>query len=150
MISTMPQVLMPVSPEFKDLVEDAIGYAQQSGDEAVAYAAAHVPIFMQIKPTHEQASAGGCRSCTYLGLWANAWPGYAPEEHGIIWVFEDGIRRIAERTGKDLFRQIYETVIHEIDHALQRDHVLEALQRQKAMAQVMDYDGNFGNARPCG
>jgi len=99
-----------------------------SADDAVAYMAQFIPIYTQYRPTPEQAKAGGCVNCTYLGLWADRWPGYPSYEHGIIWLFEEGIR---SRSG-DVQAQVFSTLIHEMDHALQRDHVLDALERKRS------------------
>lgn len=73
-----------------------------------------------------------CRACTFLGLWASYWPGYERSPHGIIFLFEDGIRKeIAKKREVGLNSTLQEeglrVFLHEVDHALQRDHVLEAL-----------------------
>ena len=119
---------IPASADFMAMAEWARQRAMESEDPAVAFAAANVPIFTMPYPTTGMAQAGGCGSCTYLGLWASDWPGYEPSEHGIIWLFEHGITTRA-RNG-DVQQQTLLTLEHEIDHALQRDHVLEAMQRQ--------------------
>lgn len=76
-----------------------------------------------------------CRACTFLGLWASSWPGYEQSPHGIIFLFEDGIRKEIEKK-KDmgvratLQEECLRVFLHEVDHALQRDHVLEAMGRK--------------------
>jgi hypothetical protein len=117
-----------VSPAFVDAVRWALDQAKHNPDEVVRFAAHYIPIYAQRTPTQEQAEAGGCPTCTYLGLWADRWPGYDAAPHGTVWLFEDGIKRM----GGDVRKQALGTLLHEIDHALQRDHVLEALQAAKA------------------
>ena len=119
---------MPPSEEFKRAVGSALGLARVSPDEAVRYMVDFVPVYVQAAPTYEQAAAGGCPTCTYLGLWVDRWPGYPTAPHGSIFLFEDGIRKYSP----DVYKQAYATLIHEMDHALQRDHVLQGLQRAKA------------------
>ena len=147
--ATMDQARLPVSSDFLAAVEAAVVRARQSPDECVAFmAAGNVPVFAQRRPDLAQARAGGCTACTYLGLWADSWVGYEWSEHGIIWLFEEGIRK----QGGDLTQQALITLLHEMDHALQRDHVLEALGRRQtataAAAGVRDYDGGYGRASP--
>jgi hypothetical protein len=105
-------------------VDLALAEAAQSSDPAVAYMAQHVPVYAQLAPTEQQAVAGGCPNCWYLGLWANSWPGYEMVPHGTIWLFEAGIRH----STKDVVQGALSTLLHEMDHALQRDHVLEAME----------------------
>jgi hypothetical protein len=116
-----------LSQVFIDTLEGARQKALHSPDDAVRYMAEHIPIFAQWAPTPEQARAGGCERCVYLGLWADRWPGYANSLHGIIWVFESGIRG----QGGNLPEQAYRTLIHEMDHALQRDHVLDSMESKR-------------------
>lgn len=118
-----------LSQEFIVALTEAQHLAAQSPDSAVAYMAQQVPTYAQERPTPEQARAGGCPTCTYLGLWASSWPGYTPSAHGTIWIFEEGVRR----QGGNLVDAAYRTILHEMDHALQRDHVLERL-GQRALA----------------
>lgn len=118
-----------VSPEFMTAVELALAEAINSPDPAVAYMAEHVPVYMQVAPTQQQAVAGGCPHCWYLGLWANNWPGYQIVPHGTIWLFEAGIRH----STPDVVTGALSTLLHEMDHALQRDHVLEAMERKAAV-----------------
>jgi hypothetical protein len=125
------QLELPCTNQFISAVRAAIAKAKESDDPAVRYAAAAVPIYAQPKATEAQALACGCKDCLYLGLWANAWSGYQSSEHGIIWLFEEGIRQTMDRTGLDMETQCLSVLLHEIDHALQRDHVLEALQQQQ-------------------
>lgn len=122
---------LPCTSQFIAAVQAAIARAKESDDPAVRYAATIVPIYAQPKATQSQALACGCRDCPYLGLWANAWPGYDVSDHGIIWLFEDGIRKTMDKTGLDMETQCLSVLLHEIDHALQRDHVLEAMEAQR-------------------
>ena len=101
-------------------------------DEAAAFAATVVPIDAMRDATPEMKRAGRCVPCRFLGLWAMTWPGEEPSPHGHIWLFEDGIREEARRRRISLSDQIADTILHEIDHALERDHVLEGLQQAKA------------------
>lgn len=142
-------IMSNVSAEFERAVKSAIAGVQESPDEAARFAMHYVPVFVQPEPTREQAIAGGCPTCTYLGLWTSNWPGYTAadmgipqdEWHGVIFLFERGIRSM----NPDLHAQTQATLVHEIDHALERDHVLEHLNRAKAQiaAQAMQ-------ARGCG
>ena len=142
--------LTGTSTEFDNAVRAAIDAAQNSPDEAVRFAIHYVPVYVQARPTHDMAVAGGCPSCTYLGLWAQSWPGYTARDlgiqqenwHGVIFMFEEGIRR----QGVPLSIQAQQTLFHEIDHALQRDHVLEHLKVAKAQyaAQVRSGCGYCG------
>jgi len=124
------------SAEFDYAVQMAIADVQRNPDEAVRFAMAFVPVFVMKRPTPEMAQAGGCATCTYLGLWAQHWPGYGPSElgikpenwHGVIFMFEDGIRSMTNNVNL----QARQTLLHEIDHALERDHVLQHLQAAKA------------------
>ena len=100
-------------------------------DDAMQYLASEqygIPVYAQYRANPEQARAGGCVDCLYLGLWANHWNGYPQSPHGLIWLFEDGITS----QGGDLNTKAYEVLIHEFGHALQRDHVLDAMASKKA------------------
>ena len=121
-LSARPEAF-DTGPEFLEAIETCIGVLRYHRDVAIAYAATNVPIYAQWRPTPDQARAGGCRHCTYYGLWAREWAGYTGSDHGIIWLFEHGIRT---RKG-DLLDNVMNTLLHEIDHALQRDHILKAL-----------------------
>ncbi len=110
-----------VSQEFLDLALIAQDAALNAPDDAVQYMVQMVPIHLQYDPTHDQRVAGGCLNCTYLGLWTDQDP--RPSQHGHIWIFEHGITAVS----KDVLGQIYQTIIHEMGHALQRDHVLDGM-----------------------
>lgn len=144
-----PVLLNPndVSEEFKQACEAARIAALGADDDAVRYMAEVIPIYAQARPTREQAMAGGCATCTYLGLWADRWPGYPNSAHGHIWLFDQGIRAI----GGNLHRQVYSTLLHEFDHALQRDHVLDAMEGRKngANAQRAAAMAFLPQPRPC-
>lgn len=112
-----------VSDEFAGILDDIINANRYHPDEAMRYMLANIPIYAQWAPTDEQRRAGGCRTCTYLGLWASQWPGYPATKHGTIWLFEQGIRA----QGGDLYDQTAYVLAHEMDHALQRDHILESI-----------------------
>lgn len=131
------------SPVFIVAVRKAVEAATQSSDDCVRYAAAHVPIYAQKGPTPEQARAGGCSECTYLGLWAYRWPGFEVAPHGIIWLFEDGITAVAIQTNTSLVSQCLNVILHEIEHALQRDHILQAVEstRSRVAGNVVRLDG---------
>lgn len=135
------------SDEFVTAIDVAVGVLRYHQDSAIAYAIQNVPIYAQRQPTPEQRRAGGCPNCTYLGLWANYWPGYPQTEHGLIWLFEDGIRRM--RT--DLYDQVAATLIHEIEHALQRDHILQRVNPRQPAAVLRAYSVRIAPClkRPC-
>jgi len=143
MTQAQPQtdsVVRNPSPAFHAAVKWALEEAKHSPDEVVRFAAYYIPIWVQYRPTPDQARAGGCEQCTYLGLWADRWPGYEKSPHGHIWLFEDGIRRM----GGGLQQQALATLLHEFDHALQRDHVLEGMNRAKAELAAMAVRPSYG------
>jgi len=125
--------LAQVTPDFLGAVQTAMYRASNHPDPAVRYAANNVPIYPFPKADRSQANAAGCPNCTYLGLWADHWSGYPTKRHGLIWLFEDGIRR----DGADLDACVYNVLMHEIDHALQRDHILEAMRDQRVAAYMV-------------
>lgn len=131
--------MIGITPQFRSFVKAAIDELGDSEDPAVAYMSQQVPVFVQFAPTPQQARAGGCPDCTYLGLWANTWPGYDDTPHGMIWLFEHGIRR----AGGDLYSRIVYTLLHEMEHALQRDHVLDALTAKKRAAAYSFYGEEY-------
>lgn len=117
-------IALPSSPEFITAANLAVAEARLNPDQAIAYAAHVVPVYVQPRPDTAQATAGGCADCTYLGLWASSWPGYGEPDHGIIWMFEDGIRK---NSPGSLQNKTLEVLIHELGHALDRDHVLDEM-----------------------
>lgn len=104
---------------------------ERHDDDAIVYAVKRVPVYAQYTATEEQARAGGCPTCTYLGLWTDRWPGYGVWPHGIIWLFEDGNQQETAREDSDLTAVATRVLHHELGHALQRDHVLDALERTR-------------------
>lgn len=136
---------MTVSRDFYTAAEAAIARAKEHPDRAIAYAAHVVPVYVDTAPEPEQARAGGCASCTYLGLWASSWPGYPPVDHGLIWLFETGIR---QHTAASLTDEVHFVLVHELGHALQRDHVLDEM---KAKGLLDPYGHPLtGHAAGCG
>lgn len=136
--------MQQVTPEFRMALAKSLELAAQEPDDAVNYMTRHVPVYGLYQPTSEQAVAGGCTTCTYLGLWARAWAGYPPAPHGIVWLFEEGIRK----QGGDLTQQTKRVLIHEFGHAAQKDHVLDAMEaekKQRAMARPF-----AAGYKPCG
>jgi len=125
---------LPPSQEFAATASYAWWLAaNREPDDARQYAANHVPVFILAEADPRQKGASGCRQCRLLGLWARQWPGYHEDApHGMIWLFEAGIREQASRANKSLADMTYEVLIHELDHALERDHVLEAMERERA------------------
>jgi hypothetical protein len=142
-----------VTPAFLSMAMLALRDINSSHpDDAIRFAAGQVPVYTQRAPSLAQAHAGGCPPpCTYLGLWADEAtaarlfpPGPWSEEpapHGIIWIFENGIRRVARG---DVYQQVHTTLVHELGHALQRDHVLDAMEQQGARPQATS------DEPPCG
>ena len=118
--------MRPVSGDFMESARLAVVKSGQAPDDSIRYMAKAIPIYAQWEPTPEMARAGGCPNCTYLGLWTQAWSGYAGSQHGLIILFERGIRYI----GHNLWQLTYDTLLHEFGHALQLDHVLDAMQAQ--------------------
>jgi len=159
----LPAYLLPPRTEFTTTIREARDLLMVDADEAVAFAARVVPVYAQRDVDPYQERVGGCRlpggrKCTYLGLWANGWadPEFPDAPHGRIFLFEEGIRTYGDRLGVDLFTQVYDTYLHEIGHALQRDHVLEALkaeQRAQALAEAASarpFNDVQGMGAPCG
>lgn len=104
-------------------------------DERVRFMNRTIPVILQYAPTTQQAAAGGCPDCTYYGLWVNSWPGYPKprdpvQNHGLIFLFESGVRRGFE----SLDEGVINVLLHEMDHALGNDHVLEDMMNHKAAA----------------
>jgi len=143
-----------ISPEFVAATNAALEMAKTAPDDAIRYMATsepdgtpHLPIFALPKATEQQAAAGGCPNCTYLGLWADAWPGYPRSLHGTIWLFEDGIRQLKGKANQtpyeNLVANTYQVLTHEMGHALQRDHVLDEMQKKGII-------GGQTAARGCG
>lgn len=135
----MMTIVAEPTDDFKQAVISAIDRASKYPDDAVQYMSRFVPIYATRTPTQEQAQAGGCPSCTYLGLWAATWPGYPRAPHGSIWLFENGIRTVRG----SLQDNTLAVLLHEFDHALQRDHVLDAMSAAKA-------SGSWRPWRACG
>ncbi|RJO60344.1 MAG: hypothetical protein C4542_09640 [Dehalococcoidia bacterium] len=117
------------SAAFIAAVRAALDRAKAHNDRAVVYMADAIPVFAQLDATPEQKKAGGNPNGLFFGLWAREWPGYPYSQHGLVWLFERGIRSL----GGDLVNNAFTVLLHEFDHALQRDHVLEALERKQAM-----------------
>lgn len=136
---------MTVSPEFHGAAVTALARARNNPDLAVAYAAHVVPVYVDAAPDPAMAAAGGCPDCTYLGLWASSWPGYPPAGHGIIWLFETGIRKYASASLED---KVHFALVHELGHALQRDHVIAEMRANG----LLDAYGHpvTGHPRACG
>lgn len=129
------QGVEPVSHEFVVMAEAARdNIARYHPNEAFRAAAVWVPVYLQRHADLQQRIAGGSAAGIFLGLWADQWPGYPPSAHGIIWLFEDGIR-MARNT---LQGQVYETLEHELGHALGRDHVLDRLRELKAAGHSLE------------
>ncbi len=116
-----------VSENFKSAVRSAIDAAAQVPDDAIRYMAQTIPIYLDVAATPEQGAAAGCPQCQFLGLWADHWTGYPDEPHGTIWLFEQGITLLPG----DPVNSIYDVLVHEMGHALQRDHVLDAMEAAK-------------------
>lgn len=119
------------SPQFVEAVRAAVLRARTYPDDAIQYLSSEqygIPVYAQYKPNPEQARAGGCADCLYLGLWASFWNGYKQYPHGLIWLFEEGIR--AQNNG--VHDEAYRVLLHEFQHALQRDHVLDAMMAKQA------------------
>lgn len=130
------------SPEFKALAVKAWQQIRtEEPDDAMRYMADNIPIHALASATPQQAEAGGCKDCKYLGLWADRWPGYPNSTHGTIWLFEDGIRALRG----PLEKNVYEVMKHEMGHALQRDHVLDEMEKKGLLA-----DKRGQHTRGCG
>lgn len=122
-----------LSEHFKALARAAWERAMDptlTPDDAIRYMAQHIPLYLNVAATPDQAAAAGCPSCTYLGMWTDNWPGIprdADHQHGSIWLFEAGILGMRG----DPVANVYEVLVHEMGHALQRDHVLDAMEAER-------------------
>lgn len=135
------------SPEFVTAVNQALMLAQQSTDEPIAFAAQVVPVYPQRVPDEAQLHAANAAGKILLGLWVDEWQGLPRAEHGIIFLFEEGIRYMPGQ----MAHQVYLTLLHELDHALQRDHVLDDLNARKAAAYNMQAAAqSYGGCGVCG
>lgn len=171
-------MIQNLTPEFKAAVIQALDIARTLPDDALVYMTypEHCGIYADDKATTEQAIAGGCENCSFLGLWADSWPGYTRTPHGVIWLYEDGIRQLkgnaddslqARHPGRydivvdgygavrdkygPLTANILDVLTHEMAHALQRDHVLDALDADKASGAYVSGRGMVAaNVRGCG
>lgn len=140
-----PIAIHQPSPEFVRAVNTALDFARRSTDEAAAYAAHVVPVLAQRVPDEQQYKASRANGRMLLGLWVDRWPGIPSAPHGTVFIFEEGIRAM----GGDLVQESYKTIMHELDHALQRDHVLEALQAERAAAHAVRVAAHV-DPRGCG
>lgn len=133
------------SAEFIAVARRAVAMAAEAPDDSVRYMAGAIPVYAQKEPDQQQRASGGCAKCVYLGLWAKDWPGLPMSLHGHIWLFEQGIRWM----GGDLQKQTYDTLVHEMGHALERDHVLDQMERLKGRAAAQAYPprGGCGGCR---
>jgi hypothetical protein len=166
-----------VSEEFKYAAHAAIAALVETPDDSVVFMLTGfgrpekaVPIYLDQNAARDQAQAGGCLDCTYLGLWSDQWPGYPPAPHGMIWLFEKGIRgmRKGMRSGGgrlmylepfvdelrasqgDLVGNTASVLLHELQHALNRDHVLDDLEQSRALVTARGYAVRQERARGCG
>lgn len=119
------------SDEFVAIVQQARLMAAAAPDDAIRYMAHAIPINVLPYIIPAMAAAGGNPGRPHRGLWTDQWPGLGKPEHGMIWIMEDGNRLSA---GGDLLWTTYETLTHEMAHALQRDHVLDAMERERQRA----------------
>ena len=136
---------MPISPEFRNAVMSAIGKLKVSQDEAQRYMVEFVPVYALYGPSYDMKVAGGSIKNTYLGLWTDHWNGYPGSPHGLIFLFESGIRTV----NPDVYDQTYQTLVHEMDHALQRDHVLAGMHAAKARGWGVQGRAQSYGCRPC-
>jgi len=134
------------SAEFIQAIHTAEQRARGAPDDAVRYMVDHIPVYAIYKPDDQMQRAAGCMTCIVLGLWVAEWPTVANSLHGSIFLYEQGIRRM----GGDLTDQTYQVLIHEFGHALQRDHVLDAMERQGLVARGSLLNTGQPQGRPCG
>ena len=156
-----------ISAEFNDAIFKAIDLLSQVPDDAIQYLVNGMPdtitLYGDTTASPSQAAAGGCAHCTYLGLWADAWPHHKIGKHGAIWLFESGIRAMGQGQYSDLVAwdgrplkgtpqapdqltsNTYEVLLHELGHALNRDHVLDEVERLRAQGY-----SSPSSARGCG
>lgn len=140
-----------LSPQFVATVNQALQMAKDptiTRDDSRRWMASNIPIFLEDQASPQEAEAAGCPWCTYLGMWTPDWPGFPRSEHGLILLFEDAIRSMRG----DLVANVYQVLTHEMDHALQRDHVLDAMEAERKAAAASGYNiaSNGQSARGCG
>jgi hypothetical protein len=137
----------PPTPQFIKAVQEALAIARESPDEKIRYCVDYVPIVMLMIPTEEQANAGGSPGSSYMGPRVDKWPGYPVYDHGMIFIYEQGIQMQARDNDISLRDSALRTILHEYDHALRRDHITNGISRAKRAA--MSYIPNPTMARPC-
>lgn len=118
------------SAQFRDLSWQALQNSwdpQVTRDDAIRWMAQRIPIYLEWEATPEQARAAGCPTCTYLGMWSDQWPGMETSAHGAIWLFERGILSMRG----DPVHNAYDVLVHEMGHAVQRNHVLDAMEAER-------------------
>lgn len=121
----------PTTYEFHEATRRALDAARTVDDACVQYVLQHVPVYIQPFPTPEQLRQSGARGKMLLGIWAPRWPGLETGPHGLIVLFEEGIRWSAENHGNALNTETLAVLLHEIQHALQRDHILQAVEKEQ-------------------
>jgi len=129
-----------LTEEFREATNLALMKAMREPNDAIRYMATHIPIYRQYEATDDMRKAGGCPDCEFLGLWTQEWPGYENSQHGLIILFERGIRY----KKRDLWQQCFDTLIHEFGHALQEDHVLDAMEAERRRAHHTTSRGDIG------
>lgn len=145
------------SHEFKAAITRSLELARTLPDDALVFMTypEHTGIYAMDKATLDQARAGGCETCSFLGLWADTWPGFPPTPHGLIFLYEDGIRKLAAVPPDHQFAMVQsqegvlvantlDVLTHEMGHALQRDHVLDGLEEMKAGGYFVSGRGMIG------
>lgn len=140
------------SQQFMDAINNAEARAQQAPDDSIRYMTRNIPVFALKHPTPEMQKAAqrsaGCTACVVLGLWVKEWPGYPPNCHGTIFLYEDGITMAGAIPGaasNSLEDKTYSVLVHEFGHALQRDHVLDTMEQIKAATRGFQVP-----VKPCG
>ena len=96
----------------------------QHPDKAVRYAAEVVPVYVMPYPTSELEAAASCDFCHHLGRWIPGSHDGVDAPHGTVYLFEKGITDEAEANRHD---NTYGALVHELGHALNRDHVIEEM-----------------------
>ncbi len=129
---------------------EAMRRASEQPDDATRYMADNIPVYAVYDVTPEMNIAGQHPGAVYLGLWADPatarrW-GYDTDKHGTIWLFEKGLRSI----GSDVAAATLKTLLHEMGHALQHDHVLDALEKAQARGLYTSPGSRPAQAGGCG
>ncbi|KKK87466.1 hypothetical protein LCGC14_2752950 [marine sediment metagenome] len=114
------------SPDFATLVTDVVqDIVTHHPDAAVRQAILEDPIYMRMQPTAEERAAIAppvSKSDIVLGIHHGRWD--IAQQHHFIVLYQNGIGQGARGNALAMEQQVRETLLHEVDHHLGRNHTL--------------------------